>query len=265
MQLSHHRAGRGEPLVLLHGIGCRWQYFEPQIPLLARDRDVIAIDLPGFGGSPPLPDGARPTAGALAAAVGAFLQSQSIDPATAHVAGNSLGGHVALELAARHGARSVCALSPVGFLDARERAWLETSLALTDRAVRALRPALGALCASPVGRTMLMGQLMTRPWRVPAAVLERNLAAFLAAPGWDATRSVIGEGRFERGPELAHIPVTIAWAAHDRLVLPGGARRALERIPAARLLWLRGCGHLPFWDDPGQVARAIRSSARSTS
>ncbi|MGI8921847.1 MAG: alpha/beta fold hydrolase [Solirubrobacteraceae bacterium] len=266
MELSHHREGAGEPLVLVHGFGCRWQYFEPLLPLLAEHHEVIAVDLPGFGASPPLPAGVTPTAAALADEIGRFLEGLGANPSGAHLAGSSLGGHVVLELAGQRGARSVCTLSPVGFLDARERTWLERSLAFTVWAAPRLLPVARQLCASAVGRTLVMGQTTARPWRVPADVLHANLEALAAAPGLEATRRVIGEGRFgsEQGDALAEarIPVTIGWAQRDRLVLPGGAARALERIPGARVLWLRGCGHLPFWDDPAQVAEAILSAAR---
>ena len=49
MQLNHYRAGAGEPLVLLHGIGSHWQMWEPVLPMLTARHDVIAVDLPGFG------------------------------------------------------------------------------------------------------------------------------------------------------------------------------------------------------------------------
>ena len=57
MKLNHHRAGSGEPLVLIHGIGSRWQMWEPVLDRLTPHREVIAIDLPGFGASPMPPAG----------------------------------------------------------------------------------------------------------------------------------------------------------------------------------------------------------------
>src|ERR671925_414817 len=94
MSLAHERRGEGEPLVLVHGIGSQWQGWTPVLDALAREREVIALDLPGFGASPGLDR--RPTPEALAAAVGAFLDE--LDLADAHVVGNSLGGGIALEL-----------------------------------------------------------------------------------------------------------------------------------------------------------------------
>jgi pimeloyl-ACP methyl ester carboxylesterase len=109
VQLHHYRAGSGEPLVLIHGVGSQWQMWKPVLAALERERDVIAVDLPGFGGSPTLPIGVRPSAAALAGAVAEFLDSLGIERPV--VGGNSLGGWVALELAARGRARAVVAVS----------------------------------------------------------------------------------------------------------------------------------------------------------
>jgi pimeloyl-ACP methyl ester carboxylesterase len=57
--LNHYRGGEGEPLVLIHGIGSRWQMWEPVLEGLVAHRDVIALDLPGFGVSP-MPRPGRP-------------------------------------------------------------------------------------------------------------------------------------------------------------------------------------------------------------
>jgi pimeloyl-ACP methyl ester carboxylesterase len=73
--LSHVRAGSGEPLLLLHSLGGSLVQWAPVLDRLAAEREVIAIDLPGFGDSPPLPDGIEPSAANLAAAVLDFHES----------------------------------------------------------------------------------------------------------------------------------------------------------------------------------------------
>ena len=104
MNLNYKRAGSGEPLVLIHGIGSRWQMWEPVIPLLQPHRDVIALDLPGFAQSPPPPPGTPPGIDSLVRLVAEFFPSLGIE--RPHVAGNSLGGWIALELAKRGLVRS---------------------------------------------------------------------------------------------------------------------------------------------------------------
>jgi len=115
--------------VLLHGIGMSKEVWRPVVPLLAREREVIAVDMPGFGASPPGPR----TLGGLADAVAAFVSSLGID--RPHVAGNSLGGGVALALGASGRARSVCAVSPVGFAASRRSAY-RLAVNRTHRATR---------------------------------------------------------------------------------------------------------------------------------
>jgi pimeloyl-ACP methyl ester carboxylesterase len=145
--LEHTRTGSGPPIVLLHGIGLDRHAWDPVVPLLAREHEVIAVDLPGFGASPPLRH--EPAVAALAEAV------ETLDVERPLVAGNSLGGGIALELGRRGWAGSVCALSPIGFAAGREGAYARATL----KAVRALARALdgyaetayGACPPSPTG------------------------------------------------------------------------------------------------------------------
>ncbi len=100
-RLAFERRGSGPPLLLLHPLGADRHVWAPVLDRLARERDVVCVDLPGFGGSAPLEGDSSPAA--LAAAVAEFADALGIG-GSVHVAGNSLGGWVALELAlAGHG------------------------------------------------------------------------------------------------------------------------------------------------------------------
>ena len=112
-QLHHIRRGEGEALLLIHPLGSELVVWEPVFDLLAAERDVIAVDMPGFGASHALPEGQAYTPKGLAAALAGFLNELGIE--RAHLAGNSLGGWVALELAGLGRALSVTGLSPAGF------------------------------------------------------------------------------------------------------------------------------------------------------
>src|SRR6266480_1838522 len=109
--LAYTRSGSGTPLVLLHGIGMSRRSWNPVVPALARHFDVIAVDLPGFGDSDPAQaDPAQAHPRALAEAVAGLLAELGVT--TPHLAGNSLGGWVALELAAIRPMASVTLLDP---------------------------------------------------------------------------------------------------------------------------------------------------------
>ncbi len=217
--------------------------WRPVVPLLAREREVIAVDMPGFGASPPGPQ----TLGGLADAVAAFAASLGID--RPHVAGNSLGGGVALALGAAGRARSVCAISPVGF-------------AAAPRASPSGAP-------SSRSRACSRRPLRCSPARAPRA---RCPACYVAAPPVaDPARGRAALGPRGRGRavvwallradwkiEAPACATTIAWGERDRLLIFSRQfPRAQRRLPSARHVVLRGCGHVPTWDDPEQVAHVL--------
>lgn len=137
--------GGGEPLLLLHGIGHHRQAWDPVAHILATERDLIAVDLPGFGASPALPDGLAYDLSTTAAVFGAFCEAMELE--RPHVAGNSLGGLLALELGRKKAVQSVTALSPAGFWSAAERRYAFGML-LTMRQVACLLP-LSSACPAP--------------------------------------------------------------------------------------------------------------------
>ena len=257
--LNYHRQGAGEPLLLVHGIGSRWQVWLPVLERLAAEHDVIAVDLPGFGASLPSPPGTPPGIPSLADALESFLDDLGID--TAHIGGNSLGGWLALELAKRGRARSATAFSPAGFYNDRERAFARTSLWLSARVTRLLASHAELVLASAIGRTALLGQLVGRPWEVPVQTAVEDLRAFAAAPSFDATLAAISRERFRDG-EAIDVPVAIAWGQRDFLLIPRQGPRAVRAIPGAQLVTLRGCGHVPTYDDPRLVAEVLLAGSR---
>src|ERR1700712_4655452 len=113
------------PLLLLHGIGTTHDDFDTLTRVLAAEFLVLAPDLPGHGRSPALP--VAPTVAAIAKAIEGDLNSLGFD--RVHVLGNSLGGRVALELAARGRALSVVAVAPSGMGLPAERVYQAAALA----------------------------------------------------------------------------------------------------------------------------------------
>jgi pimeloyl-ACP methyl ester carboxylesterase len=258
MDLNYHRAGSGDPLVLIHGIGSRWQVWEPVLEPLALEYDVIALDLPGFGQSEMPPPGTPPGAESLTTLVAEFLGSMGFD--WPHVAGNSLGGLIALELARRGVARSATAISPAGFASPAEMTYARRSLWFGVRAARLLAPRADRLLARPGTRRLALRQFFEHPERLSPAAAAADVRGLAEGPWFDATLPALHAHEFSDGADIP-VPVTIAWGEHDRLLLPRQARRAAAALPKARMVVLRGCGHVPMYDDPGQVERAILGTA----
>ncbi len=255
MILNHSRTGTGPPLVLVHGIGSRWQMWEPVIPLLRDEREVIAIDLPGFGASQPPPPGTPAGVASLTELVDGFL-TRELGLERPHVAGNSLGGWLSLELAKRGRARSATALSPAGFYEGWEQAYCRASLRFAVTAARALASRAESVLATPTGRKVAFGQYAAHPERMSAADAAVSMRALAGAPWFDETLPAITSETFSGGEQIT-APVTIAWGEKDRLLLPRQAIRAALAVPTARMVTLHGCGHVPTHDDPEQVARAL--------
>ena len=250
MTLNHHRGGRGEPLLLIHGIGHHWQGFAPVLPALEAEREVVAVDLPGFGGSAPLPDGVEPHPERLADAVETFLDELGWD--APHVAGSSLGGWIALVLSRRDRARTAVAISPAGFWNRWEHAYSTAMLRIT----RAAAPYAEAGQRNVVTRTLGSSLMMARPWRMDPEAGVAAVRALAAAPGFHPTLDAMSRAHFTGGADVP-ATATVAWGTKDRLLLPRQAERARRALPRARHVPLPGCGHLPMTDDPGLVTKVI--------
>ncbi|MFJ3672602.1 alpha/beta fold hydrolase [Streptomyces sp. NPDC090106] len=257
--VDYARVGRGEPLLLLHGIGHHRQAWDPVVDILATERDVIAVDLPGFGASPGLPAALSYDLATTSAVFAGLCEALELD--RPHVAGNSLGGLIALELGRERLVRSVTALSPAGFWSEAERRYAFTVLlAMRGIAVRMPLPVVDRLSRSAAGRTALTSTIYARPGRrSPEAVVAETLA-LVNAPGFEATLRAGGSVRFT--DDVPGIPVTVAWGTKDRLLLRRQGVRAKHAIPKARLVRLPGCGHCPMNDDPALVARVILDGSR---
>lgn len=257
--VSYARVGRGEPLLLLHGIGHHRQAWDPVVDILATERDVIAVDLPGFGASPALPEGLAYDLPTTAAVFRGFCEELGLE--RPHVAGNSLGGLMALELGREKVVRSVTALSPAGFWSQAERRYaFGVLLTMRQIARRMPLPLVEKLARTTAGRTALTSTIYARPGRrSPEAVVAETLA-LVNAPGFDETLRAGTSVRFT--DDIPGIPVTVAWGTQDRLLLRRQGVRAKQLIPRSRLVRLPGCGHCPMNDDPALVARVILDGSR---
>jgi pimeloyl-ACP methyl ester carboxylesterase len=237
--------------------------WEPVLDALAAQRDVIAIDLPGFGDEPvPPPPGTAPGVGSLTSIVSQFIFDE-LGLADVHVAGNSLGGWIALELAKQGRVRSATALSPAGFQRGWERTYSRVSLWTSVRAARLLAPVADRVAQSTYGRRVAFGLFVAHPDRLSAEVAVASSRALAQAPWFDETLTALMRDRFSGGDRTS-VPVTIGWGEYDRLLLPRQAWRAARMIPGAQLVALPGCGHVPMYDDPALVARVLLDGSRAS-
>jgi pimeloyl-ACP methyl ester carboxylesterase len=259
LSVAYERSGAGEPLLLLHGIGHHWQAWEPVLGILAAERDVIAVDLPGFGTSPALPDGVSYDLTTVGSVLGSLCEELKIE--RPHVVGNSLGGLLALELGREKLVRSVTALSPAGFWTEAERRYAFMTLRAMRLGARSMPlPLIERLSRTAAGRAALTSSIYARPGRrSPEAAVAETLA-LRDATGFHQT---LAAGRYVLfTDDVPDVPVTIGWGTKDRLLLRRQGIRAKQVIPGARLVRLPGCGHVPMNDDPALVARVILDGSR---
>lgn len=249
--LAHDRTGAGPPLVLLHFLGGHRRVWRSLLPLLEPEREVVVLDLPGFGASRAL--AGSPTIPRIADAVARTIERLGLDrPA---IGGIALGGSVAIELARRDAASSATAISPIGFATRAEAAFARASLRATIAACRALAPRADALAAQGPVRAALGAQMFAKPTAVPAQDAADLVRSVAHAPGMLPTlRAAMGH-EIVAGALTA--PVTVAWGQRDALFLPRQGGRAVERLPFSRLVPLPGCGHVPIWDAPERVAQVL--------
>src|SRR5215211_2685471 len=215
-----YRAGTGEPLVLIHGFTATWRCWLPVLGLLAPRFEVIAPTLHGHDGEPVPPDGPAHSLSRATDHLEMLLDELGVG--TAHLAGNSMGGALALELAKRGRARSVVALSPGGGWAEGDRTEVERIIRLFKRTQRSARATVKhheKLLARPGFRKVGMRDVMARGHLVPAeeAVLmtRSSIQCSVVEDVFKTMRD--GSGRVVDLDQV-QAPTLIAWGEKDRLL-----------------------------------------------
>ena len=257
MEMHHIRLGKGPPLLLLHGIGGSWRSWNPVLDGLSAKREVIALDLPGHGQTPPLPG--ENSFYALADAVETWLRENNLTGVDC--VGSSMGARLVLELARRGVLGAAVSLDPGGFWQGWQVPFFYYSVAGSVRLVRLLQPLMHAITGSAVGRTVLLAQFSARPWKVPADVALTEMRSFANTPNFDELLKTLAYGQKQEGAPRGTIkhPLVIGWGRQDRVLPPSQAPRALAAFPDASLYWFDKCGHFPQWDQPEETVQLILS------
>jgi pimeloyl-ACP methyl ester carboxylesterase len=254
---ASHRGGRGSPLVCLHGFTDTWRSWELVLPELERHHDVLAPTLAGHAGGPPA--AAEISDAMLADAIERAMDEAGFE--TAHIVGNSLGGYVALQLAARGRARTVVALAPAGGWAADDDAfrkllrWQRRMVQLAQAAA----PHAGAIASTAEGRRRATEYATTNFEHIPAELIAHQIQG---VAGCRAALPMIDfalRAGYHVDAERITCPVRVIWGTADRL-LPwpsAAARLRTEWLPQADWIELDGIGHCPQLDVPRETSQLI--------
>lgn len=253
LALDHRRAGNGEPLVAIHGIGSAWRVFSPILPALEERHDVLALSLPGYGDSAPLE--VEPTVPALVDSVERAMDDVGFS--TAHLVGNSLGGWIAAELAARGRARSVAALSPAGMFTRQELRYAVSALTASYEGAQRLAPRAEQMTSTAFGRRLLFSLVYARPERLSPDEAAYALRAMAGSESFPRTLAWMAEGHMPRGLSEIDRPFRVIWGTRDLLLPKRQAPRWVRHVPNAELVELPRLGHVPMGDDPAKTASVV--------
>ncbi|HSP71378.1 MAG TPA: alpha/beta fold hydrolase [Gaiellaceae bacterium] len=258
---SSHRGGSGPPLVCLHGFMDTWRTWELVLPALERRHDVLAPTLPGHAGGAPLR--ASVSAALLAEAVERAMDEAGFE--TAHLVGNSLGGHLAFQLAARGRAESVVAFAPAGGWAAGDASVAEVLELQRDvhEQLLAAAPVVDAIVATAAGRRQATQLVVERFEHLPPGLIAHQLlGAARCSAGQMIEHALSAEWSLDA--ERITCPARIVWGTADRL-LPWPAAAARYRddwLPHADWVVLDGVGHCPQLDVPLEAAQLILGFTR---
>jgi pimeloyl-ACP methyl ester carboxylesterase len=252
-----HRGGAGPPLVCLHGFMDTWRTWELVLPALERHHEVLAPTLPGHAGGPTI--SGQISHGVLADAVERAMDQAGFD--SAHLVGNSLGGHVALQLAARGRAKSVVVLAPAGGWAKDDDSYkdLLSSQRTMYQQLRAAGPNAISIVDSLEGRRRVTGLITTNFEHIPVELLEHQMLGAMSTAGAERMIEHALVAEWILDAEKISCPVRIVWGTEDKL-LPwprAAARYRHQCLPQADWIVLDGIGHCPQLDTPLETAQLI--------
>jgi pimeloyl-ACP methyl ester carboxylesterase len=248
-------ASDGSGVVLLHGLTASGGAWQDVIPLLRPYHRTYAPTAIGHRGGPPL--GRRP-ATVFDVVDWAERYLDENDLRRPHLVGHSMGGFVAIELARRGRAATVCAFAPGGFWASGDglRAKTMSHSKRGAGAVRLLRPTLPVALKSSAARRLFFQNGACHGDRISAERAVQIVDDFL---GCDVIREVLSTDDEQIAPlDPLPCPITVAWSEKD-VVVPVGSydANARQRLPQATFKILPDVGHDPMMDDPALVARTI--------
>ncbi len=243
-------------MVCVHGFTDTWRTWELVLPALERSHDVLAVTLAGHAGGPAIEDPIDDST--LADAVERAMDEAGFS--RAHVVGNSLGGYVSLQLAARGRAESVVALAPAGGWAQDDDSYVETlnHFRTTRELLAQAAPHIDAILASQEGRRGATQFTTVNFEHIPVDLLAHQMRGVLGCATELLIEQALREG-WDLDAERIECPVRIVWGTQDRLLgWPGAAARFREDwLPHADWVVLDGVGHCPQLDVPLEAGQLI--------
>jgi pimeloyl-ACP methyl ester carboxylesterase len=253
-----HRGGSGPPLVCLHGFTGTWRMWELLLPALERRHDVLAPTLPGHAGGPRLISDAL-SDDTLPDALERRMDEAGFE--RAHLVGNSLGGFLALQLAARGRASSVVVLAPAGGWAEKDASFHEVLdwFVEVHRLMASLAPHADAIASTQDGRRRATELITANYEHIPPALVAHLICGVAGCT--DVVRFVehARQTGWDLAPDRIDCPVRVVWGTEDRL-LPwpsAAARYRRDWLPNADWVVLDGVGHCPQLDVPLEAADLI--------
>jgi pimeloyl-ACP methyl ester carboxylesterase len=251
LRVEYRQEGRGRSLLLLHSLLTELTVFDGVAPALAAARGATRINLAGFGASAPA---VLESVADHADQVAHVMDALGLAPDT-DVFGNGFGAFVALELAARHGARLrrlIVADALAAFPEpARVPFRLMAEKVLTGGMAAVLDTAIGRMFPAPFAAAH------------PEVIAARRSALAAVDPACFA-RACLALAGLDLGPRLGAIrnPVLVACGALDQTTPPALARELASSIAGARYEEIGGCGHCPMLEQPEALVRLIEAFTR---
>jgi pimeloyl-ACP methyl ester carboxylesterase len=242
--------GLHEAVVLVHGLGGQWQNWLENIPRLAQERRVLALDLPGHGLTPEPPDGEISIPG-YGRCVDAFCDRLGLGKV--ELVGNSMGGFVAAEVAIQFPER-VSRLALVSAAGISSADALKRPVLLFGRVAAAIATNTAArhrtLAARPITRHSSLLLVARHPRLLKADLAYEGFFKGAGKPGFDAAlRACLDYDFRDRLPDVK-VPTLIVWGEKDSVIPVRDADEFERVIPDSRKLVMRDTGHIPMAERP---------------
>ena len=250
-RVNYAELGEGDrpPLVLIHGLGGNWQNWLENIPRLAEDRRVVALDLPGFGASE-MPREEISISG-FGEVVVEFAHAVGIDE-PADVIGNSMGGFIAAEIGVNHPdfARRIvlCSAAGISITNLKRRPVL-TGARITAAMANVVLARSRAIARRPGLRHLAMAYVFRHPSRI-AADLAYQVMTGSGKPGFIGGLDALMDYDFRDRLDDVKVPVLLVWGEDDNLVPVEDADEFERLIPNARKVIFDDTGHVPMLERP---------------